>query len=344
VLAPSTPPANGALDSPLTSVLFGGTTVGTGARSGVRGQAGYWFGDCHLLGVEVGGFYLGDRTTNFNAVSMGDRFLGRPFFNPVAGRQDVELTAAQLQATVGGTAVPVFLLTGGINVHTSSKFWGYDVNLRSNWLCGPCFYVDALLGYRGLGLDESLDITETVLTNPLSTLAPAGTTTNVLSDHFAVQNRFYGAQVGLDSYWALGGRWSMGLWTKFAMGTTQQLVTISGSTITNVQGPTQVLPGGLLAQPTNSGRFSRDAFTVVPEVGVNLGYQITNNLRATLGYNFLYWSDVARPGDQVDLAVNPNQLRVPRPSPLTGPPSPALSFHSSGFWAQGLTAGIELRW
>src|SRR5204862_492234 len=73
--------------------------------------------------------------------------------------------------------------------------------------------------------------------------------------------------------------------------------------------------GGLLALPSNIGRYSRDRFAVLPEASINLGYQVTPWLRATAGYTFLYCSNVVRPGDQVNLAVNPTQL----PSNLTAP-------------------------
>ncbi len=352
VPSPASPPFNGALDSSLTSMLFGGSQVGTGPRSGLRGQLGYWFDDCHLLGIEVGGFFLGNKDNNFFAESLGTSFLGRPFVNAANGRQDVEITAAQLQGTINGIPITPFLVAGSIDVRNTSSFWGAGANLRSNLLCGCSYYVDALLGFRTLALDESLSITETVVVPPGASFpSPTGGVvmlpmpiSQTLRDRFAVQNRFYGANVGLDSNFQLGGRWSLGVKGQVALGTTQQLVTITGSTATNVLGATQVFPGGLLAQPTNSGRFTRDAFTVVPEAGLNIGYQFTNHLRGTIGYNFLYWSSVARPGDQIDLVVNRNQLQVPRPTTLVDPARPAFAFHNSDFWAQGLTLGLEFRW
>ena len=45
---------------------------------------------------------------------------------------------------------------------------------------------------------------------------------------------------------------------------------------------------------------------MVPEVGINLGFQLTNNLKIYGGYSFLYWTNIVRPGDQIDTTVNPN--------------------------------------
>jgi hypothetical protein len=80
---------------------------------------------------------------------------------------------------------------------------------------------------------------------------------------------------------------------------------------------------------------------VVPEVGVTLGYQFNDHIRAFAGYNFLYWNNVARAGNQVDTSVNTNLLAPPLGG---GPSRPAFSFNGSEFWAQGVTFGIEFRY
>jgi hypothetical protein len=99
-------------------------------------------------------------------------------------------------------------------------------------------------------------------------------------------------------------------------------------------------PGGFLALPTNMGHFDRDHFAVVPEFGLHFGYQVTDHVRAFAGYTFLYWDNVVRPGNQIDLTVNPSQ--VP-PHTLVGAPRPAFAFQGSDFWAQGLDFGLEFR-
>jgi hypothetical protein len=346
----SGPPAgtallNGALGTPGTTVLFGGNEVGTAARSGLRGTVGYWFSDCHLLGIEASGFFLGQDSKTFHDQSLGERLIGRPFFDPTLPAQNVEAVAG----LVNQTNFAPFVLAGSVDVKNTSSFWGYETNLRCNLCCGPHFYVDGLLGYRQLALDETLTVVErgtdaspVVFTGGATPVVvfPQGTTF-VLHDRFSAQNRFYGAQAGLDAEF-LSGRWSVGLKTKVGLGTTQQVADVSGGTAFTVPpgspvtpAGTSVLPVGLLAQATNSGRHTRDRFTVVPEVGLNLGYQFCDHLRATVGYNFLYWSDVARPGNLIDLGV----ARLGPP-----PPRPAFNFNGSDFWAQGLTFGLEFRY
>jgi hypothetical protein len=62
-----------------------------------------------------------------------------------------------------------------------------------------------------------------------------------------------------------------------------------------------------------------------------------------VGYSLIYWSRVVRPGDQIDLDVNPDYL-PPATTPVTGPARPRFVFRESDFWAQGLSVGGDLRW
>jgi Putative beta barrel porin-7 (BBP7) len=117
-------------------------------------------------------------------------------------------------------------------------------------------------------------------------------------------------------------------------------VDIAGSTFVAVPGTaTTETAGGLLTQPSNIGGFEHDEFAVVPEFGVNLKYQISCCLEASFGYTLIYFSDVARPGDQVDLRVDPRQIT----DPAAATPFPAFNFADSDYWVQGINAGLELR-
>jgi hypothetical protein len=105
--------------------------------------------------------------------------------------------------------------------------------------------------------------------------------------------------------------------------------------------------GGLLALPSNIGTESRDRFAVVPEVGVSLGYSVTDRLRVSVGYNFLYWSSVVRPGDQINRNLDVLQIPnfgIPAGAAVpTNPTQPVRQFNTTDFWAHGLTFGVEIR-
>lgn len=320
----------GALNLPGTNVLFGGHSVEDNPFSGGRFMVGYWFGDQHLFGIEGGGFFLGQQGKTFSATSFGDPILTRPIIDAATGTESTQL--------VSGPGV----LAGTIGVKTTSNLWGYEANLRSNFGCGQVcgweFYVDGILGYRGLGLDEQLGVSESLVIIG----GPNAGGRFVVNDNFKVQNRFYGGQLGTITEFRKG-RWSFDLKTKVALGTTQELVQIAGSTvITPPGGVGQSFNGGLLASPTNIGRYSRDRFTWIPELGLNIGYQCCDHLRLYVGYNALYWSSVVRPGNQIDRTVNTNFL--PPANGAGGPARPQFSYNASDFWAQGVNFGLEFRY
>ena len=143
------------------------------------------------------------------------------------------------------------------------------------------------------------------------------------------------------------GPYSLDLLMRMALGTNHQSVTIAGSTSLSGSGSASNnfanATGGLLAQRTNIGDYSRNRFAVVPELGITLGYAISPQWRATVGYTFLYWSSVVRPGDQIDRDVNPN-LFPPEVTPFTGLERPAFTFVESDLWVNGLSVGLERTW
>ena len=83
---------------------------------------------------------------------------------------------------------------------------------------------------------------------------------------------------------------------------------------------------------------------MVPEVGVNLGVRVTQRLTLTGGYTFLYWSDVARPADQIDRNLNPNLIPTSNTFGGGGPQRPAPGIRSNDFYAHGLTVGLIFRY
>ncbi len=319
----------GVLGMPGTNVLFGGS-VNNEERSGGRFTVGFWFDPNQCIGLESTFFFLGDRAVSFNDTSAGLPIVARPFFNLTSGREDAELIAFP------------GVIAGNVAVSSSSRLWGSDLNLRANWWRGCCWRFDWLAGFRYLNLEESLGIRENLL---VPAGAPFGGSAILLQDQFGTHNNFYGGQLGAEI--ELRQRcWSLNLLGKVALGDTHQVININGSTVFAVPGmPVSVQQGGLLALPTNIGHFSRDRFAVLPEAGVKLGYQITDHLRAFVGYSFIYLSDVARPGHQIDRVINVTQLPSQAgPGAFVGSPRPFPTLKATDFWAQGVSFGLELRY
>ncbi len=328
-----------------TVPLYGGSNVHFNPGSGYRLTAGWFFDPCGMCGIEGSFFSLPRRNSDFSANSNQFPVLARPFFNVNIGAPDRELTT-----TPGIGPGSFFNLVGGIDVHNYTELWGTQLNVRRLLCCGCDYSISAIAGFRYLDLREGLDIHEFATSLKAVPGIPAFDPGNQLSltDSFHTHNRFYGGQVGLDGD-LRRGRWTFGGKAQVALGVTSQTIDIAGSqTVVTPAGQVTTVPGGLLALASNSGHFHRDRFGVVPEVGLRVGYYITPNVRVFVGYDFLYWSNVVRPGDQVDTSVNVTQIPNFGSAPAFAPPSnlvrPIVPFRATGFWAQGINAGIEVRY
>lgn len=325
----------GAVGTSGTQVLVGGSHFGTAQHSGGQLGAGYWFDDNHAIGVELNGFALDLGGEHYFASSGGSYVLARPFAD-TAGNANA-LIVAGTQSSTG------VLDSGAIEIRYRGNMWGADANVRSNVWNGGFLDVDLVAGLRTLGLDESLEIEQQ--SSPTST-TNAGTVRDVY-DMFKTANRFYGGQVGMLAKFTMG-RWFLGLSAKVAIGGTQSYVTIDGrmdaSVLSNsVLDTTQsgVSAGGLLASPTNIGNYTNNRFSFVPEAGVKFGYQITPRWRVIAGYNFLYWSNVGRPGSQIDTVLSGRGLIRPNPTSVSN--RPRYLFTESDIWAQGVNLGLDFR-
>ncbi len=330
-LVTTSPAASGGVVGPGTTVLAGGSDMNSDPSSGLSFSLGFWIDEDHTVGLEGGGLFLGSRSNDFSVGGDGavnSPTIGRPFFNVLSGREDSELVAAP------------GVLAGTVGVHSSSRLAGGDINGIFNLACACDNRLDVIGGFRYLQLNDGLGITEDLTAPP----GPGGTSF-VIQDQFDTSDRFYGGQIGLRDE-VRRGRFFADFTGQIAFGAVDEIVDIQGSTvITPPGGAAVVRSGGLLALPTNIGHYTQSRFAVLPEAGLDLGYQLTDHVRVSTGYNFLYLSNVVRPGDQIDRVLNPTQLPVlGGAGGLVGPPRPAFDFHETDYWAQGIQFGLEFRY
>ncbi len=323
-----------------TTVLFGGNHLDLDPHSGGRIRAGMWLNSCRTVGLEAEYWGLSEETAHFQQTSPGTPILARPFYDAVNGRETAQLVAFPA------------VLQGTITVDAITDFQSAGARLLFNACCNSCDFVDPcdpcqvhprsrrldwLVGYRYMQLDDTLAIRE-----DLTSLETANPGSFVVRDRFDTRNQFNGGELGVACN---VGRccWTIEMLSKVAIGNNRQQVTINGSTDITQAGVTTPFTGGLLAQRTNIGTYERDQLSVIPELGLTLGCQITPRLRATVGYTFIYWSNVVRAGDQIDRDVNPNLLPPEAPIQTTHL-RPEFAFRESDVWLQGLNAGVDLRW
>jgi hypothetical protein len=317
---------------PGTTVLYGNSNVNDNVRPGGRVDFGFW-NECSTCGLEINFFMLGSNASEFGAASTGNPILARPFFDAVAGKPSSELVA--FPGLVSGSVTAA---------ESSSGLIGADALFRFPVCCGCCYRLDAVAGFRYLRISDTLGIEENLVSTDTTgaSLVPLGTTIMV-SDRFETSNDFYALDLGLRGQiqrgpWILRGNLDL------AIGDNHEILEITGSTTVTVPGvpPPVVHSGGLLALSSNIGHYTRDRVEVVPEVGVQLGYQVTPRIQVYAGYTFMYWGEVARPGGAIDPVINPNLL-PPAVSPLTGPLRPEPKFDNTSLWIQGIDFGIEFR-
>jgi hypothetical protein len=214
--------------------------------------------------------------------------------------------------------------------------------LRRKLIEGCDKELDFLAGYRYGRFAEDLSINSSTTIISRQGFFPFNTVIQA-ADMFGATNEFNGGEVGISAT-TRRCRWTMELLAKLALGSTRSRVSVNGSTVVSVPDQTPLTyPGGFLALPSNipaTGIYEQNNFSVMPELGLTVGYDLTCRLKFTAGYTFLYWSKVARPSDQIDTNINPSQLP---PSTLDGLASPQFRFNTTDYWVQGVNLGLEYR-
>ena len=80
----------------------------------------------------------------------------------------------------------------------------------------------------------------------------------------------------------------------------------------------------------------------VRDTSLNVRYRITDNVQLRLGYEFFWVSSVLRPGQQIDLGVNPTLLPF-NPGPVSGPIRPLYRPDGETFWMHGINVGVAVQ-
>jgi len=312
---------NSSLD-PRVIVPLSDERINGDLQSGVRLEGGLWLDKPHGMGVEVictsflGTGDIGTYAGNSNAV------IGRPFVD--VNRPGPALL--RLSSTTGS-------MQGVAQVRTTFDSDGFELN----WLPrGPAMIGEEMhwiVGARYFGLEESLTV---------ESVSQSGTMRVGTFDTFATRNQFYGAQVG--GMWNFTrGNFSINLIAKMAIGAMHQEVDIQGGTSVVLPSGTRIdRSGGLLALSSNIGEYDRTRLVVIRDTAINVSYCLTPNISLRLGYDFMWVSSVVRPGDQIDLGVNPTLMPFGGATPRA-PLRPAFHWNGDIYWMHGVSVGIAVQ-
>jgi hypothetical protein len=319
-------------------VVLGGKKTDNKWRSGGRFSAGYWIDDCQCYGVEANYFFLPEATKKHSVCSdgsVGSPILAIPFFDVSQNPPQENLSLISFPEEYAGAArlrVRNSMQGAELNALMSTPYT-CDMNLRF------------LGGFRWWNFRDHLTF-ET--SSPY--VAPHLNAGDVYQtkDKFQAQNNFYGGQVGAEMDYCCD-QFFFNLKGKVALGAMCRKADIHGFFRTNDFnnfGEPLVYPGGYFALFTNHGNHSRTCFSVIPEVDINFGYDVSDCFRIQVGYTFIYVSNVLWASKLVDREINPTQSGAIEftPTPvLVGEARPRARFKEESLWVQGVNAGFEFK-
>jgi hypothetical protein len=330
----------GALGQPGTSILFP-NVLSYAMQSGFRTNFGFFVDNSGCYSLEGDLLYFIPVGTHYQNQSdaLGNPIIARPVYDvsglgapPAPGERGV------LDSTPAG-------LAGGVRIDTKSELYGAEFNARRYWTLAPGWRLDGLVGFRYLHLDESLLIQDNFspfLPGAVTFLGAPVPVGAVLTDFdsFYTRNNFYGGQLGARIRWDRDW-FFMSSYAKLAVGATTQQAIINGGTQLFSGGTITSTQGGVLALPSNIGNYKRMMIGVVPELGLNLGINVTPNLAITGGYSFLLWNSVLRPGGTIDHNVNTSSIPTsPAFLTPTGPPAPLFHYNGEVWWMHQINIGM----
>lgn len=325
---PTSDPLPGALGQPGTRILRTGDTLNSDGAAGLKLTLSRTFGDDDRGSFDIGGFMIATQsaTSSLASNSQGNPVLTRPFFDPVTNAEGADYRS-----------YPDYL-AGTTSDSLTTRIYGAEANVRWDFL--PITPVDRF-GFGMLVGARYFQLNEDYSNNDSTADLPAMGTTNSFqySDHFSTRNAFAGAQIGATAKWRFQ-KLSFDVTGKILGGNLAQQIDISGTTrFSDGVGATAIdRHQGLYAMPSNIGTYTRDSFGLGGELGLKMGFKLTENFRVNVGYTYFTMGNIVRPGDQIDRTINIQPLfsgggvGVARPSP---------TFRETTFNAHMLNLGFE---
>lgn len=317
--------------------------------SGGRFAVGYWTVEYDpvlqrrpfpVAGVEVVGIFLPEVSDSIN----GDfsPTIIRPFFD-LNNR-----TASGYLVAAPGVAA------GSLDGSAKVDMWGLEFNaLRNVYSNGPGQFMrfDLLAGFRYLKYESGIEInSHTLYASNLAAvpaLAALGLADNRIDvrDLFETENDYFGGQVG-GTLRFINSLFMVNLNLKLGVGWNHQRIRINGHQIRTFAGGAQAVSvGGVLAQPSNIGNFSRNRLSFVPEGNLELVFPLGRQVTLTVGYTLLAWAELVRASEQIDPLVDVSQIaNFPGVAAPTGLGRPGVPFRSDFIFVHGLNVGLGFVW
>ncbi|WP_425615513.1 BBP7 family outer membrane beta-barrel protein [Anatilimnocola sp. NA78] len=315
---PSTEDSTTAGVLPGATILYGGDNEGrnTQMQPGASFDFGTWLNDCQTIGFGGRYFFLGDDNGNFSTNSGENSVLAIPFFSLDLGAPSSLLLA---HPDVAGE-----VRTGAVSIVTTNQVYGFDAYARFLYCKTMTGRVDFITGWHTSSVNDYFTLRmQTDGNQPNNDIR--------LTDQFDTENTFHGVTFGLLTEHQVCCM-TLKTRSRVSVGNMHQQVNINGATTVNGV-LDQNEPGGLFTAASNIGSYSQDQFAAVSETGITLGYYLNPNVQFTVGYNLMYWSNVVRPGGQIDTVIDDVNPVPTRPA--------FTNFNTSSFWVQSVNLGLH---
>jgi Putative beta barrel porin-7 (BBP7) len=346
---PGAPPTQ-SLNLPVfseSSASFGnGNRTSTGFQNGGRFSAGFWIDPDMTYGLEVRFLFLDVGSDNFNVNTSPSNAFIAP-----TGLTQTTFTPGTVFVPATIFVTPVLLtgnVNGRVNGFASNSLYSGEANARSVFLRIGGTDIGGLAGFRFLTFKDQLALTssvslDNVTSSPVGAINPAQQNFSFSSvDNTRVYNYFYGGQVGfdIDSKFGPFFVYARG---QIAAGDNHQVADVNSRGTTTSATGTTTTTGGLLANPSDNGRHSRDQLSFIPAVDAKVGYQFTDWLRGYVGYGGVYLGSFARAADSTTLnSFNGNATINSTVTPISVA-QPNFRFQNSNVYIQGITFGFEAK-
>src|SRR5262249_27150937 len=181
------------------------------------------------------------------------------------------------------------------------------------------------------------------------------------NDLISTRNNFYGAEAGMSFEWWVVPSVVVSGWGKAAVGGTYERIFIQGNTttssfavITNGANPPVILANPLVSRNVTQGGIltpgvgpildTATRLAWVPEGNLTVGYLPACWVRLFCGYNWMFISNVVRPGDQVGFTTSNANLTLVGNSQNVTVVQPGYRYTTNNLFVHGLSAGVEFRW
>ncbi len=314
-----------------SQVLVGNRSLDHRVTAGGRFTIAWALNEEENAGLETRYLFLASRTDRVNISSDTTTILGRPYRNAISGDDEILF--------VGGPGNQI----GNLAVSTTTRLSGWEMNAVGQLAESENSSLTGIVGYRYLGLHEGVRIEQYSLRIGSPSIL-AG-----IADDYATRTSFHGAQLGVVGVteWQ---SFSVRMRALVGLGQSTHVLKVAGqSNIIAVQNGFPQFAStnaGVLATGADRGRRVESGFAVLPEMQLQLGYQLGSQTRLYVGYQLLYLNEGIRPGDQIDTRIVPQQIGVVRAG---GPPSrfgelTARGLKTTDFFAQGLSLSLECRY